>query len=163
MSLSPVRPPLPLPASCGEMFQHNGSRCGHFQPGLETCRDCCDNPPSGFLPDCLAYKKLRKIAANGQMSIAAITISLHETIGGIRIVKAFGMENYEKARFKTINDKNLSFAQKSWRFRLLFSPLRNSWAVWSSFSQFSRRMVRYPWKDHSRKLLLLHSRLAHAL
>ena len=37
-----------------ECFSIIGLRCGHFQPGLETCLDCCDNPPYRFLPDCLA-------------------------------------------------------------------------------------------------------------
>ncbi len=79
--------------------------------------------PLGFYPIVWLSKKLRKIAASGQMSIAAITISLHETIGGIRIVKAFGMENYEKARFKTINDKNLELCTKIVAVSSLSSPI----------------------------------------
>jgi subfamily B ATP-binding cassette protein MsbA len=79
--------------------------------------------PMGFYPIVWLSKALRKIAASGQMSIAQITISLHETIGGIRIVKAFGMENYEKNRFKEINDKNFDLATKIVAVSSLSSPI----------------------------------------
>ena len=79
--------------------------------------------PMGFYPIVWLSKKLRKIAARGQTSIAAITISLHETIGGIRIVKAFGMENYEKNRFKVINDKNFELCTKMVAVSALSSPI----------------------------------------
>jgi len=79
--------------------------------------------PMGFYPIVWLSKKLRKIAARGQTSIAAITISLHETIGGNRIVKAFGMENYEKNRFKVINDKNFQLCTKMVAVSSLSSPI----------------------------------------
>ena len=41
-----------------------------------------------------------------QEQIGVLTTHLHETIGGIRIVKAFGMEEYESRRFAEKN-KNL--------------------------------------------------------
>ena len=79
--------------------------------------------PIGFYPIVWLSRALRKIAASGQTSIAQITISLHETIGGIRIVKAFGMENYEKNRFKEINDKNFDLATKIVAVSSLSSPI----------------------------------------
>jgi subfamily B ATP-binding cassette protein MsbA len=79
--------------------------------------------PMGFYPIVWLSKKLRKLAASGQTSIAAITISLHETIGGNRIVKAFGMENYEKKRFKTINDQNFKLVTKVVAVSALSSPI----------------------------------------
>ena len=41
-----------------------------------------------------------------QEQIGVLTTHLHETIAGVRIVKAFGMEAYESRRFSEKN-KNL--------------------------------------------------------
>jgi subfamily B ATP-binding cassette protein MsbA len=79
--------------------------------------------PIGFYPMIKLGKMLRKLGTSGQVSLADITISLHETIGGNRIVKAFGMENYEKQRFSVINDKNLKFATKVVAISALSSPI----------------------------------------
>jgi subfamily B ATP-binding cassette protein MsbA len=48
-------------------------------------------------------KRFRKASTSMQEEIGVLTTHLHETIGGIRIVKAFGMEKYESRRF---SDKN---------------------------------------------------------
>ncbi len=45
-------------------------------------------------------KRLRKISTKTQINFGLISSFLHETITGIRIVKAFGMENYENKRFR---------------------------------------------------------------
>ena len=79
--------------------------------------------PMGFYPVVWLGKKLRQIAHKSQTSVAQITISLHETIGGIRIVKAFGMENYEKKRFKAVNDKNFELCTKMVAVSSLSSPI----------------------------------------
>jgi subfamily B ATP-binding cassette protein MsbA len=51
-------------------------------------------------------KRFRKASTSMQEQIGVLTTHLHETIGGIRIVKAFGMEAYESRRFSEKN-KNL--------------------------------------------------------
>jgi len=51
-------------------------------------------------------KRFRKASTSMQEEIGVLTTHLHETIGGIRIVKAFGMEKYEGRRFSEKN-KNL--------------------------------------------------------
>lgn len=79
--------------------------------------------PIGFYPIVKLSKMLRSIASSGQASLADITINLHETIGGMRIVKAFGMENYEKERFKSINDENLKLMTKMVAVSALSSPI----------------------------------------
>ena len=55
--------------------------------------------------------------------MAEITIRLHESLGSVRIVKAFGMEDYEKKRFKAVNDLNLKFAIKIASITALSSPI----------------------------------------
>jgi subfamily B ATP-binding cassette protein MsbA len=51
-------------------------------------------------------RRFRKASTSMQEQIGVLTTHLHETIGGIRIVKAFGMEAYEGRRFSEKN-KNL--------------------------------------------------------
>jgi subfamily B ATP-binding cassette protein MsbA len=48
-------------------------------------------------------KRFRKASTSMQEQMGALTTHLHETIGGIRIVKAFGMEDYESKRFTEKN------------------------------------------------------------
>ena len=48
-------------------------------------------------------KKSRKISTKGQEKVGKIATLLHETITGCRVVKAFGMEEYEAQRFSEEN------------------------------------------------------------
>jgi ATP-binding cassette, subfamily B, bacterial MsbA len=67
--------------------------------------------------------KIRKLAIQRQKSMAKLHIILHETLTGARIVKAFGMENYEKKRFSDSNQKVLSYRLKSEWLDSLSSPM----------------------------------------
>jgi len=51
-------------------------------------------------------KRLRRIARKGQEKVGDLTNILHETFAGIRIVKAFGKEDFETERFSA---KNLTY------------------------------------------------------
>ncbi len=55
--------------------------------------------PFAFLPLVRFGRRIRKISTRGQEATAEMTTFLHETIAGAKIVKAFGMEAYEKQRF----------------------------------------------------------------
>jgi ATP-binding cassette, subfamily B, bacterial MsbA len=48
-------------------------------------------------------KRFRRASTQMQEQYGDLTIHLHETISGIRIVKAFGMESYENGRFAERN------------------------------------------------------------
>ena len=48
-------------------------------------------------------RRLRKTSTTMQEQMGQLTTHLHETIGGVRIVKAFGMEEYESKRFAERN------------------------------------------------------------
>jgi subfamily B ATP-binding cassette protein MsbA len=48
-------------------------------------------------------KRFRRASTSMQEQIGVLTTHLHETVGGIRIVKAFGMEAYESRRFAEKN------------------------------------------------------------
>jgi subfamily B ATP-binding cassette protein MsbA len=69
--------------------------------------------PVAFLPVFKVGKLLRRTAAKAQQSIADLSVILHETIGGNRIVKAFGMEEYEKTRFRRENENLLKHTLKA--------------------------------------------------
>ncbi len=48
-------------------------------------------------------RRLRKTSTTMQEQLGQLTTHLHETIAGVRIVKAFGMEEYESRRFAARN------------------------------------------------------------
>jgi len=50
-------------------------------------------------------KKMRSVATRTQITMGTLTTLLHETISGTRIVKAFGMEDYENRRFSEENER----------------------------------------------------------
>ena len=58
-------------------------------------------------------KRLRKLATSGQEQMGDMSSMLHETLTGIRMVKAFGREDAEAARFKTYNGTFLGTTLKS--------------------------------------------------
>ena len=61
--------------------------------------------PIAFIPVVEFGRRVRKISTGCQETIADLNSFLHETFAGNKIVKAFGMEPYEKKRFheKTLN------------------------------------------------------------
>ncbi len=79
--------------------------------------------PVAFFPIVKFGRMLRKISTKSQESMGDLSVILHETIGGNRIVKAFGMENYEKTRFSRENERYLHYIMKSVAVRALSSPL----------------------------------------
>jgi subfamily B ATP-binding cassette protein MsbA len=68
-------------------------------------------------------RKLRSYSARSQSTMGDISTILLETISGNRIVKAFGMENYEQERFSRENRKLLKILMKSVRVRAISHPL----------------------------------------
>ncbi|MDR3568211.1 MAG: ABC transporter ATP-binding protein [Syntrophobacteraceae bacterium] len=79
--------------------------------------------PAGFYPLFKITSVIRELARKGLAYMAEITIRLHESLGSIRIVKAFGMEDYEKKRFQEVNDLNLKFSIKIASITALSSPI----------------------------------------
>lgn len=79
--------------------------------------------PFGFYPVVKLGKMLRKLGAGTQASLGDLSVILHETFGGNRIVKAFGMEKYERGRFSEINDQNLKVSISAVKISALSSPI----------------------------------------
>ena len=75
-----------------------------------------------IIPIRIFGKKSRRFSTKTQQKVGDIAKFLHETITGIRIVKAFGMEHYENERFATENSRFLRIRLKRIRIRALASP-----------------------------------------
>jgi len=68
-------------------------------------------------------RKLRKISRRALETMAFITTFLQETIYGHRIVKAFGMEEYENARFFDANERYFRYLMKRVKIRAMSTPI----------------------------------------
>ncbi len=79
--------------------------------------------PFAFLPIVKFGRKLRTISTKSLEAMGDISVILHETIGGNRIVKAFGMEDYEKRRFARENMRSFDYAMKAASVNTLSPPL----------------------------------------
>lgn len=68
-------------------------------------------------------KRLKSISRQSQEQMADITTTLHETISGIRVVKAFSMEPYETNKFAGQNQGFYRLAMKSVKRMAVISPI----------------------------------------
>ena len=68
-------------------------------------------------------KKLRVVNREVLDKVAGITGVLEETLSAIKVVKAFGMEEYEIERFKRETHQSYKAAIRSLRLRNFFSPI----------------------------------------
>jgi subfamily B ATP-binding cassette protein MsbA len=79
--------------------------------------------PIAVIPITQFSKRLRKFSRKSQQRMGSITTLLHETITGIRIVKAFTMEEYEKKRFADENNRFFTTVLKRMIIRALSHPV----------------------------------------
>ena len=68
-------------------------------------------------------KKMRHASSDGQISMGELTSLVEETVGGIRVVKAFGMEDYECGRFHKLTDDFLHHQMRIFRVQALSFPI----------------------------------------
>ncbi len=68
-------------------------------------------------------KRVRRISWASQEKISDLSSALQETITGQRIVKAFGMEDYERSRFESLVDRLVGLNLKLTRTSAISSPL----------------------------------------
>lgn len=79
--------------------------------------------PASVLPMLRLSKRLRQLSRRGQVTMGQLTALLQETIQGNRVVKAFGMEEYEKRRFNEENEHLFRLAMKGTRIRAFTTPM----------------------------------------
>jgi subfamily B ATP-binding cassette protein MsbA len=73
--------------------------------------------------------KLRKHSTRIQAKMADITSILQETISGVKIVKAFGMENYENRKFTNETNSFFKMMLRIVRIRNASSPITETLSV----------------------------------
>jgi len=79
--------------------------------------------PWAIIPIYKFGRKVRKFSTRSQEKMADISTHLHETITGHRIIKAFGMEEYENKRFSLLNNNHFRYFLKRMKARALSSPV----------------------------------------
>jgi len=79
--------------------------------------------PTAVLPVLQLSKRLRNLMFKNQVSLDQLTTLLQETVQGNRVVKAFGMEGYEKKRFADENESMFGLTMKVLGLRSLTNPI----------------------------------------
>jgi subfamily B ATP-binding cassette protein MsbA len=79
--------------------------------------------PASVLPVMRLSRKIRRFARRGQISTGKLTVFLQESIQGNRIVKAFGMEEYEIQRFAKENFRLFKESLRASRIRGVVTPM----------------------------------------
>jgi len=79
--------------------------------------------PLAVYPVIVFGKKMKSAAHGYQEKFGNLTSILNETFNGIRIVKAFGMENYERDRFKQELYKIFDYTMRGVRAASMASPI----------------------------------------
>ncbi len=79
--------------------------------------------PLAILPILSSSKKVRRHSSTGQLSLAKLASFLQESVIGLRVVKIFGMQDYELSRFDQENQSVLRAALKTTRAKLANQPL----------------------------------------
>lgn len=82
--------------------------------------------PLAALPVLRLGRRMRKVTANTQEEMGLFTTLLEQTFQGIRVVKAYGMESYEKSRINDIVGRICKLNLKSARTRSMSSPIMES-------------------------------------
>ena len=79
--------------------------------------------PVAFYPIVIFGRKVRKYSSGCQETMADMSAFLHETFAGNKIVKAFGMEAYEKGRFFKKTMRLFRLEMKEVTVKSLSSPV----------------------------------------
>ena len=79
--------------------------------------------PAAFYPIVIFGKRVRRFSTGCQEAMADLSVFLHETFTGTKVVKIFTMEEFEKKRFRVKTDKLFSLEIKSGVAKSLSSPV----------------------------------------
>ena len=79
--------------------------------------------PIAILPIARLGRRIREGTVNTQEELGQFTTLLEQTFQGARVVKAYGMEDYEKKRVRKIAERVFALVFKSARIRSMASPI----------------------------------------
>ncbi len=78
--------------------------------------------PASVLPVMKLGKKIKRLTRKGQVTAENFTSLMQEAIQGNRIVKAFGMERYERDRFGKESERLFKLGIRATRIRAMVTP-----------------------------------------
>lgn len=78
--------------------------------------------PASVLPVMRMSRKIKRVTKRGQVRTGTLAALLQESIQGNRIVKAFGMENYEDQRFRVENWRLFKQSLRASRIKSIVAP-----------------------------------------
>lgn len=79
--------------------------------------------PIAILPIARIGRRMRKVTINTQEEMGLMTTTLEQTFQGVRVVKAYSMENYERGRIADLAEKIFKLQFKGTRTRSMSSPI----------------------------------------
>jgi ATP-binding cassette, subfamily B, bacterial MsbA len=79
--------------------------------------------PVTVLPILRLSRRLRRVTRKGQVTLGNLATLLQETIQGNRVVKAFGMEDYEIRRFDAESERLVKLYMKAARIKAFTTPM----------------------------------------
>ncbi len=79
--------------------------------------------PAAVLPIVRLGHRMRKVAVNTQEHIGTLTTLLEQNFHGIRVIKSYGMEEYEKSRVMTVIETVFRMTLKAQFTRAFSGPL----------------------------------------
>jgi subfamily B ATP-binding cassette protein MsbA len=79
--------------------------------------------PVALVPVTRLAARLKRMTRQSQSSLGHISEIVQETLSGIRVVQAFGMEGWESSRLASANGRWLKFVRRSLVIRAFTSPL----------------------------------------
>ena len=79
--------------------------------------------PIAIIPIAKIGRRMRKVTVNTQVEMGQLTTTLEQTFQGIRVVKAYSMEDYERGRIAALVEKLYRLYFKGMRTRALSSPI----------------------------------------
>jgi len=104
--------------------------------------------PVCLIPIIAFGRRVRRHAREGQERLADLVALLQETLTGVRIVKAFNMEPYERARFRERSASVFRRIMRLTRARIAVEPIIVEFAsLWVALLLFYAWWVRMPVQD----------------
>jgi subfamily B ATP-binding cassette protein MsbA len=79
--------------------------------------------PLMIFPTRIIGRHIKRLAKLGLERIGDIASILQETFSGIKVIKAFGLEDREVDRFRAANLRFLAFARKTLKYEALHTPI----------------------------------------
>ncbi|HVN64978.1 MAG TPA: ABC transporter ATP-binding protein [Candidatus Binataceae bacterium] len=79
--------------------------------------------PVAVLPVVQFSKRMRQMTKSAQKQLSGLNVLLHETFQGNRVVKAFGMEDYERTRFNRELKRLFRIYMRVARIKALTGPI----------------------------------------